>query len=160
MVARLRVNRVCLVCKDEAWETRRYKTTYTGAGPSVVMMGFRPSFFLFLLIAAPAAAAAEVEFVPFPLAPAIRGRVAEGAVGDVASMSAGAAADGFDTGTVAGVVAGAGAVSELILSFVPFMFATARRAELNSGIWIFRCHLRRDFARAQWRRWNFSLPFS
>jgi hypothetical protein len=90
------------------------------------MMGFRPSFFLFLFIAAPATGA-EVEFVPFPLAPVIRGIVAEGAVGYVACMSADAV--GFDTVVVAGAVAAPDAVSEFVLPFVLFIVATSRSME-------------------------------
>lgn len=113
-------------------ETRRHKTTYTGAEPSVVMMGFRPSFFLFLFMAA-LATAAGVEFVPFPFAPVIRGRVAEGAVGGVASRPAGAV--DLDTVIVGGAVAAPGAVSGfVVLPFVPFIFATSCQIGLKKWI--------------------------
>lgn len=93
-------------------KTWRHKATYTGAGPSIVMMGLRPSFFLFLFTA-PFAAVAGAEFVPLPLAPAMREAVVEGGLEGLASMWPGV----VDLDTV--LLAGAG--SEPAASFLPFM---------------------------------------
>lgn len=85
--------------------------SYPGTGPSVVMMGFSPSFFLLLFTKLGLVVVAE--FVPFPfpfpfplplpLAPAINGSVVEGA----AWLTAGA-----EDGSVA--------------SFAPFIVSTRR----------------------------------
>ncbi|KAI0192768.1 hypothetical protein F4808DRAFT_363538 [Astrocystis sublimbata] len=103
--------------------------TYPGAGPSVVMMGLRPSFFLFLLIAA-TAAAPDAALVPFPLAPAIIGTVAvavEGAlVGAAVGLRASTSAVVGDLDSVAVV----GSAPNLVASFVPFIFATLRPTKL------------------------------
>lgn len=108
--------------------------TYTvgGLGPSAVMMGMRPSFFLFLL-----ATEAEAELVPFPFAPAIKGIVVEDVVGDSVEGSAAAAAAALTALTFAVVAdfdletgAGAGAWPEFVDSFEPFIFAIMRQTEL------------------------------
>jgi hypothetical protein len=115
-------------------------TTYTGPGPSVVMMGLRPSFFLFLL-----ATEAEAELLPFPFAPAIKGTVVEDMAGDMAGDmvgdtvgdTVGGSAVALTASTFAVVadlhmeaVAGVGACSEFVASFEPFIFATLRQTKL------------------------------
>lgn len=54
------------------------RSSYPGTGPSVVMIGFKPSFFLFLFRSVGLPRFPAVEFVPLPFAPAIKGIVVEG----------------------------------------------------------------------------------
>lgn len=102
--------------KEEREPRKAY--TYPTAGLSVVMMGFSPSFFRFLLIAATVCAAAVGELLPAPLLlPPLP--FAPEAVGEAAALAAAAAATAVAAAeavviagaaaavTVAGVTAGA-----------------------------------------------------
>ncbi|KAI1177854.1 hypothetical protein F4777DRAFT_167064 [Nemania sp. FL0916] len=93
-------------------QKKNRKFTYTGTGPSVVMMGFNPSFFLFLFVAV-----VELRVAPFPLAPAIRGTVVEGKVEGMAPTPV-VAVD-----SVPVTFAGVGAVSEFVAFVMPFILA-------------------------------------
>ncbi|KAI5924630.1 hypothetical protein F4810DRAFT_664446 [Camillea tinctor] len=75
------------------------------------MIGFSPSFFLFLFIAE------FVAFVPLPFAPAIRGTVLEGVVCWEAA---------------AAVAADAAAVVASVVSFAPFMIGQKDKDEVNN----------------------------
>lgn len=113
-----------MTCNDAATQTAgkrrepRKAYTYPGAGLSVVMMGFSPSFFRFLLIAATVCAAVVGELLPFPLSlPPLP--FAPDAVAEAAAVAAAAAATAVAAAeavviegaaaavTVAGVTAGA-----------------------------------------------------
>jgi hypothetical protein len=100
----------------------------------VVIMGLRPSFFLFLFIAT--FAAGVVVLIPFPFAPVINGTVVvEGAVG---AMAASISAVSVVVESDAGVGEGVG--PEFVASlFAPFIFATWRRARARLdflGFWM------------------------
>lgn len=74
--------------------------------------------------------------MPFPLAPAIRGTVVEGALGGAAAAlmaSTSAVAGDFDivtAGTVAVEVVVVDEGPKFVASLAPFMFATLRQTEL------------------------------
>jgi len=87
------------------------------------MMGLRPSFFLFLFIAA--LTAETVLLVLCPLAPAI-GTAVDGAVGVAAvAVTAWTSAVVFDADVGIGAGAGAGPEADFVtLLFAPFIFAT------------------------------------
>lgn len=105
--------------RQQKWKRGPGKTyTYPVAGLSVVIMGFRPSFFRFLLMAATVCAAVVGELLPTPLLlPPLP--FAPEAVGDAVAVAAAAAATAVAAAeavvmagaaaavTVAGVTAGA-----------------------------------------------------
>jgi hypothetical protein len=101
---------------------------------SVVMMGLRPSFFLFLFIAA--LTAETVLLVLCPLVPAIIGTAVDGANGVAAvAVIAWTSAVVFDADVGIGTGAGAGAEAVLVtLFFAPFIFATWRLAKLEGSL--------------------------
>lgn len=138
--------------RDTFGKTRTHGTTYTGAGPSIVMMGLRPSFFLFLLTAPPTAAVGA-EFVPLPLALAMGEAVVEGAVEGLASAWAGVV--GF------GAVPLAGAGSEPVASVLPFISGNPAPDENQEQLfflffffcfWVFRWRVSRSFVGGRRRR--------
>ncbi|KAI0808750.1 hypothetical protein GGR55DRAFT_183354 [Xylaria sp. FL0064] len=97
------------------------------------MMGFRPSFFLFLFVEA-LVIVAEAGLVPLPLAPAIRGTEVEFAVGGMAvAVTASMSTFGADFVAVTVAAAGTGAESEFVVFLVLFIFATSRETKLNEN---------------------------
>ncbi|KAI0172937.1 hypothetical protein GGR52DRAFT_428700 [Hypoxylon sp. FL1284] len=73
--------------KEQSKQDEIGDESYPGTGPSVVMMGFKPSFFLFLFRSVEFVVF-PVEFEPLPLAPAIIGIVVEGDIGPTAPRAA------------------------------------------------------------------------